>query len=142
MRTAKSIIMDILNEELKYNKSNEYIASRILHELRLEQTVEKSEKTHHPYISYQKDKKSRKTDELYQNILKYSENESMAVRIYSTLRRNGFDSTDKLLELDGSRETISRMRNCGKLTTAAILDIILQIKAKESGIYADSGAET
>ncbi len=135
MRTAKKIIIDILKEEAEMGNSYEFIANRIINELRLERTVimlPVDYKKHNNYKSAEYDKKARKerrqNDELYKAIHKSIGEETMSTRVYGILRRNNYDSIEDLLTLDGNDERILRMRNCGKLTAGTIKKVIDDLK--------------
>lgn len=150
MRTASSIIEDILEDVYGKDIRTGPTARRILTELQLEQTITQNIKLpveKRVHIETKKEKqeyrKKREEDPLFNEIYNCVRQENTAVRIYSILRRNDCDTIEKLLLMDGDTERISRMRNCGKLTSAAILDIISKLKEKErSKTDADKGTET
>lgn len=134
MRTAQSIISDILKEECNTISTEqiERIAGRILQELRLEQTITMYPKAHTLYNPAKRDvaerKEQRLEDNLYKAIRHSIKEEYASTRIYNILRRNDYNSIEDLLTLDGELERIKRMRNCGESTTNLILKIINDIK--------------
>ncbi len=70
----------------------------------------------------------RQSDKLYNCIDKYTNNESLAVKIYNILHRNGYCTVEDLLELDGDAERIRLMRNCGEASARIIEEAIKDLK--------------
>lgn len=73
----------------------------------------------------------RQNDKLYNCIDKYTNNDSLSVKIYNILRRNGYCTAEDLLELDGDAERIRLMRNCGETSARIIEGVIADLKIKE-----------
>ena len=73
----------------------------------------------------------RQNDKLYNCIHKYTNNNGLTVKIYNVLRRNGYCTTEDLLELDGEAQRIRLMRNCGEATARIIEGAIADLKVAE-----------